>query len=341
MVEVNRVRSKPFILSRSIHQGCPFSTLLYVLELEPFLCRLRENPVLGRISLRGAIHVIQVHRLHSAEIEVGKEIRMYETVIGTKIKRDKAVGLWLGLWTDGSCKIIVVWFSPNLQLEENWSDVMVKVVVMVNLWLPRNFSLKLGPRCELRTSTPLSVTVFQFCHFCPLSWIRGRWLAFTVVTELLWCVTRIGASISLRATLEYWTLWPVGTRSVCNNLVGYVHRTTWTTASKGKMTKKFSRFWGACPRRGGYRFCSEECYFYREWRHALRVFFFLDTDWPLWYAAVFERDITSDVSSIHDNLIEVLGFCAWDEMHHSPRLMIRNALWISKKSFTTWLVISP
>lgn len=80
-----------------------------------------------------------------------------------------------------------------------------------------------------------------------------------------WCVTRTGASM---AALECRTSWPV-----CNNLVGYVHRTIWTTASKEKMIKQFPRFSEVCLRRGVSRFYSEECYFYREWRHALRVFF--------------------------------------------------------------------
>lgn len=45
MVEVNRVRSKPFIWSRSI---------LYVLVLEPFLHELKATHILGRIILTGA-----------------------------------------------------------------------------------------------------------------------------------------------------------------------------------------------------------------------------------------------------------------------------------------------
>lgn len=94
------------MLSRSIYQGCP-SNLLYLLELEPFLCRLRENQALGRISLCGANHVIQVHRLHSAEIdEVGKDIWMYETVIGAKIKRDKAVGFVNGRVLQDNCWLV-------------------------------------------------------------------------------------------------------------------------------------------------------------------------------------------------------------------------------------------
>lgn len=54
MVEVNGVRLKIFILSKSIHQSHPLLTLLYVLTLEPFLCKLRVNLVFGGITLPGA-----------------------------------------------------------------------------------------------------------------------------------------------------------------------------------------------------------------------------------------------------------------------------------------------
>lgn len=53
-------------------------------------------------------------------------------------------GLWLDLWkgspllgsfswTDGLCKILSIWFNPNLQLEKNWLKVLEKIVARVNL----------------------------------------------------------------------------------------------------------------------------------------------------------------------------------------------------------------
>ena len=57
MVEVNRVRSEPFTLTRSFRQGCPLSPMLYILVLEPFLRKLKVNPALRGITLPGSSEV--------------------------------------------------------------------------------------------------------------------------------------------------------------------------------------------------------------------------------------------------------------------------------------------
>ena len=142
MVEVNVVRSEPFILTRSIRQGCPLSPMLYILALEPFLRKLKANPSLRGLTLPGASEAarytayaddVSALVTSSGEVEeVSKEIGRYEAVTGAKINREKSVGLRLGslkgcalpgpfIWEDGPCKILGVWFGPDLQLEKNWS----------------------------------------------------------------------------------------------------------------------------------------------------------------------------------------------------------------------------
>ena len=163
MVKVNGVRSDPFTLTRSIRQGCPLSPILYILALEPFLCKLKANPVLRGLTLPGSSKVaryteyaddVSVLVTSSAEVEeVNKEITRYEAVEGAKINREKSVGLRLGswkgcalpgpfIWKDGPCKILGVWFGPDHQLEKNWSEVLEKVVAATGLWLRRQLSLK-------------------------------------------------------------------------------------------------------------------------------------------------------------------------------------------------------
>ena len=180
MVEVNGVRSEPFTLTRSIRQGGPLSPMLYILALELFLCKLKANPALHGPTLPGSSEVakftayaddVSVLVTNSAEVEeVSKEIERYEAVTGAKINHEKSVGLWLGSWKgctlpgpfirkDGPCKILGVWFGPDLQLEKNWSEVLEKVVAATDLWLRRRLSLK--GRAEVCCSHIYSLVVYQ------------------------------------------------------------------------------------------------------------------------------------------------------------------------------------
>lgn len=45
-------------------------------------------------------------------------------------------------WMHVSCKILSICFGSNSQLEKYWSEVLVKLVAIVNLWLWRSISLK-------------------------------------------------------------------------------------------------------------------------------------------------------------------------------------------------------
>ena len=182
MVEVNGVRSEPFTLTRSIHQGCPLSPMLYILALEPFLHKLKANPVLRGFMLPGSSEVarytayaddVSVLVTSSAKVEeVSKEIGRYEAVAGAKINHEKSVGLLLGswkgcalpglfIWKYGLRKMLDIWFRPDLQLEKNWSEVLEKVIAMTELWLCRRFSLKGRVRCAALTSTSGHLPTFS------------------------------------------------------------------------------------------------------------------------------------------------------------------------------------
>ena len=90
----------------SIRQGSPLSPMLYILTLEPFLHRLKANPVPRGSKLPGSTEVarytanandVRILLTSSAEvIEVSKEIGRYEVVARTKINREKSVGLQFG-----------------------------------------------------------------------------------------------------------------------------------------------------------------------------------------------------------------------------------------------------
>ena len=163
-MEVNGVRLVPFTLTHSIRQGCSLSPRLHILMLEPFLRKQKANPALRGLTLPGSSEVSRypayadddsVLVTSSAEVEeVSKEIGKYEVVTGGgKINRKTPVCLRLGSWTgcplpgpfiwkDSPCKILGVWFGPDLQLEKNWSEVLEKIIASTELWLRRRLPLK-------------------------------------------------------------------------------------------------------------------------------------------------------------------------------------------------------
>lgn len=113
MVEENGKRLRPFILSQS--SGLPFITNA--------LCACAGT---FPTKAKGELDSMQNHFakcrfpgkiLHNAEISiVGVEIRLYETITGTKINFDKSSGLHISAWRD-----------VHLQGSFSWNDRPCKI----------------------------------------------------------------------------------------------------------------------------------------------------------------------------------------------------------------------
>ena len=142
-MQANGRRSRAFVIERSVRQGCPLSPLLYVLALEPLLCRLRDEGTSP--ALRGVPFAVRLAARVSAfadditvfvsrwlDIEAVKEVVVeYERMAGAKVNFDKSEDLRLGAWTgsntlprpfrwsDGPIRILGCGFGPDLQLERN------------------------------------------------------------------------------------------------------------------------------------------------------------------------------------------------------------------------------
>ena len=166
VVQVNGRRSGTFAIECSVRQCCPLSPLLYVLELEPLLRRLRDEgtspslrgiPFVSRLAARVFAFAddITVFVSRCLDIKAMKEaVVEYERIAGAKVNFDKSEGLRLGAWrgsntfpvpfrwSDGPIRILGVWFGPDLPLERNWSEVQTKVNAQVEIWLSRRLSLK-------------------------------------------------------------------------------------------------------------------------------------------------------------------------------------------------------
>ena len=151
VMQVNGRRSGAFAIKRSVRQGCPLSTLPYVLVLKPLLRRPRDRgarPALREILLSGSVRAkisaftdditVIVSRRHDI-VAVKEAVPRYEKVAGAKVNFDKTEGLglvsWRGSvplpglfrWSYGPIHILGVWFGPGLQLERNWLEVLTKV----------------------------------------------------------------------------------------------------------------------------------------------------------------------------------------------------------------------
>ena len=165
-MQVKGRRSGAFAIERSVRQGYPLSPLLYVLALEPLLRRLRDGrtspalrgvpfagPLKARVSAFADDITVFVSR-HLNREAVKEAVVEYEWIVGAKVNFDKSEGLRLGAWrgsnafpgpfrwSGGPIRILGAWFGPDLQLEQNCSEVQAKVNAQVGIWLSRRSSLK-------------------------------------------------------------------------------------------------------------------------------------------------------------------------------------------------------
>ncbi|KAK3094930.1 hypothetical protein FSP39_007966 [Pinctada imbricata] len=162
-VIVNSTISEPFRLTRGVRQGCSLSPLLYVLLLEPFAKKVREDSDIVGVKLPGSPESVKLSMyaddstgICSTEKSIEKLLfwsNHYGKASGSKLALFKTKGLWLGKWKTrsdhpfgiswvDSTKILGIPFGAKLTLDDIWQPVLQKFQKTLNLWQQRRLSLK-------------------------------------------------------------------------------------------------------------------------------------------------------------------------------------------------------
>ena len=141
-------------MNRGVRQGCPLSSLLYVLVIEILALQLRRNPDIVGFTVGGE-KIISMHYADDVIItikenrcfkEVIKDIATYEKASGAKVNYDKTKGLWAGkwkgrtdtpmqiTWTSDNVKTLGVFFGNNDPATATFAEIMPKIVRSMNYW---------------------------------------------------------------------------------------------------------------------------------------------------------------------------------------------------------------
>ncbi|KAK6165076.1 hypothetical protein SNE40_023679 [Patella caerulea] len=171
-VLINGFISDPFPVTRSVRQGCSLSPLLYVLVLEPFLIKIRNDLLINGLKLPGCseearvvayaddvtgvcVDSESVKRLLEIYELFGKGSGAQLNKLKTKVltfgdRWDKINGNEFGVAWPLSQKILGVQFGRDITLDDNWSKILNSYISVLRSYDDREFSL-LGKSTIART----------------------------------------------------------------------------------------------------------------------------------------------------------------------------------------------
>ena len=161
-VKVNGYTSMYFNLSRGIRQGCPISTLLYVLVAEVLAEAVRDESEINGIRLPDGLISKWVGYSDdgNATLSDFKSVNklfvlleIYERASGAKVNLQKTQGFLMGKlryekdtpldirWTNEKIKILGFYFGNIDVSKDNWEPTIAKIKLLLNIWCRRKLTL--------------------------------------------------------------------------------------------------------------------------------------------------------------------------------------------------------
>jgi len=158
--------SKTFSITKGVRQGCPLSALLFILVVEVFAMKIRNNKQIKGLRIpeckQSKLNEVKISQLADDTTlfvdsiqsgnEAMKEIKAFGTYAGPKLNFAKTQALYLngnfdecvdGLqWSEEPVKYLGVFMNVNGQNFENlnWYRKIDKIKRIINMWKMRNLT---------------------------------------------------------------------------------------------------------------------------------------------------------------------------------------------------------
>ena len=206
-VLVNGWISKSFDIERGIRQGCPLSSLLFILAAEFMANRVRENNSIKPIIINECDFNLKLLQYADDTLffvpdvtslkEILYELNQFGNLAGTKINKDKTVMIWLGdmdrswnidiynlKWSHTPVKYLGHYIHSNIDkaVKMDWDDKLAKLKKILDSWKKRNLTI-FG-----RVTVLKSLALSQITHLIIVDSIPPNFLKTTesIVFKFIW-----------------------------------------------------------------------------------------------------------------------------------------------------------
>ena len=194
----NGFLSNFFSISRSMRQGCPIASYLYILQAEPVAQTIRNNVNIngfklparnneGEIEIKISMFADDTQTYHSSEASIVESFKIFEQYCkasGAKLNLHKTEAIYIGSWKNKTPEFKQIkWvntviglgttFGHNINYEEIWMKKFTKFKKQIEKWKRRDLTLK-GKKIIIN-SYIMSVTSFLteiYTHHIPSIYIK-------------------------------------------------------------------------------------------------------------------------------------------------------------------------